>query len=536
MTIALSMNGTDALYRYLSTTSLGLDEISSLTDQADFVLDLAHDMSQDFALLYPEFGLLDAYYAGDPPLPRQPERLTQKYRELHAMSRSNWCGLVVDVVNERLKIGSIRSTSNPVQDKTAWGWWQANNMDGLSPQIHTAALKYGLCYVSVWPRPGESPRIIGEPPTTCYVRYDADTDEPIAALRVWQDNNCGCVNADLTLPSYQFHLTAADIVTQQLGINVALSPSKTVTVDLSDVRWEFRFDVGVAPLARNSMGEVPYVRLMTDPDLTGGYASELQGLLPIQDRINKTNFDRLLAQSFASFPRAWITGVDVPVDPNTGKPKEPFDAAVDRLWTIENENAKVGQLDAAELNSYIQANTADVQALATQSRTPPHYLISGMGMFPSGESVRATEYGLTRKVQSRQQSYGDAWSDVLRKCGLAANNKRLANDLGVNVVWEDVEARSEGEIVDALLKMGTLGVPWPALWQRWGATPEEIDAWTKKLDQSQVTAQALSSTIQGFNTPISGSTNPGQPGVPPDSGNATHTSPPVGSAIRNANS
>lgn len=481
----------DRLYNYLSGT-YDLAEVGSLMDQSQIVLDMAHEMADDFALNYPHWALLDAYYRGEPPLPQDPKRLTKKFRELHEMSRSNWCGLVVDVVNERLKIGSVRSTRNAVQDKDAWAWWQANNMDGVSPQIHVSALKYGMCYVSVWPaRAGETaPRIVGEPPTGCIVRYDADTSRPLVAMRIWQDNICGCVNADLTIDAYQFHLTSKDAVMADLAMPLLPPNSRAVTVDVSNVGWQFRLDEGVVPVEHNPMGCVPYVAMLTSPDLLGGFKSEISGLESIADRINKTNFDRLMAQSFASFPRAWVTGIDVPVGAD-GKPKEPVDAAVDRLWTFSDPATKVGQLDAAELNGYLAANTADVQALASQSRTPPSYLMAGMGIFPSGESVRATEFGLTRKVQMRQQSYGDAWSNVLRLCGLASGNKRLAKDLGLNVVWEDVEARSESEVVDALIKMGSLGVPWPALWQRWGASPEEITAWGAKLAENAAVAQTL---------------------------------------------
>jgi hypothetical protein len=489
--MTVSLVARDQLADYLAGTSIDMDEATQLMDESNVVLELATEMSNDFALLYPEWVRLDSYYRGSPPMPQEPRRLTKKFRELVEMSRSNWCGLVVDVVNERLIVGSISSTANSVQDKTAWQWWNANNMDGVSPQIHNAALKYGVCYVSVWPG-AKGPVIRGEPPTTTYVRYNADTDVAEAAIRVWQDRES--VHADLTLLGYQFHLTARDAVINELVLyHPAEMSRKTVTIDLTDAKWEFRNEPGVVPVERNPMGVVPYVRMLTDPDLTGGYSSELNGLEPIQDRINKTNFDRLLAQSFQSFPRAWATGVETPIGPD-GKPVEPFDAAVDRIWTFENSDAKVGQLDPAELSGYITANTSDVQALATQSRTPPHYLISGMGMFPSGESVRATEYGLSRKVQARQQSYGDAWSDVLRLCGQASGNKRLANDLGLSVVWKDVEARSESEIVDALIKMGTLGVPWPALWQKWGATPEEIAAWTKKLEEQTAVAAQLAQT------------------------------------------
>jgi hypothetical protein len=106
-----------------------------------------------------------------------------------------------------------------------------------------------------------------------------------------------------------------------------------------------------------------------------------------------------------------------------------------------------------------------------------------MGQFPSGESVRATEYGLTRKCQARQQSYGDGWQQVLHLCALVAGDQTLADDEELNVVWKDVEARSEGELVDALLKMGSLNVPPQALWQRWGASPAEIEQWTALMQQ-----------------------------------------------------
>jgi Phage portal protein, SPP1 Gp6-like len=517
MTVALVSR--DQLYDYL-VPRFDVNEVDGLVERQGTVLELCTEMATDFALLYPEWVRLDAYYRGYPPMPQEPKRLTRKYRELVEMSRSNWCGLVVDVVNERLIVGSISSTTDSVQDKTAWKWWNTNNMDGMSPQIHCAALRYGICYISVWPGT-KGPVIRGESPATTYVRYNHDTDEPVAAIRIWQDNNLKSVHADLTLADYQYHLTARDAVLNEPAIfDSAGLTRKSVTVDLTNVRWDYRLDGDRPPVESNPMGMVPYVRMLTEPDLTGGYTSELSGLESIQDRINRTNFDRLLAQSFQSFPRAWATGVETPINPSTGKPIEPFDAAVDRFWTFENENAKVGQLDAAELSGYIAANTSDVQALATQSRTPPHYLISGMGMFPSGESVRATEYGLSRKVQARQQSYGDAWSAVLRLCGAAAGNKRLANDLALSVIWKDVEARSEAEIVDALTKMGSIGVPWPALWQRWGATPEEIEEWTKELEEKEAEEERKAAEIAA-----AGPADPSAPGAipqtPPASGSST---------------
>ena len=479
--------GSYLVHYLLTNTSIPLYDISQIDARGAEALMLAQEMVLEFAECYPRFELLEAYYDGNPPLPRSPERLTTKYRELLEMGRSNWLGLVVDVVEERLQIGSIRSTAETVQDPTAWDWWQQNNMDGVSMQIHHAALKFGLCYVSCWPDgPNGAPKIMGESPLCCHARFDSETGEATVAIRIWKEQCCPEVAyLDLTLPDLQFRLVATDL---KPGVQYADPLGRTYIwgLDFAQAQWTFREDV--EPVKVNPLGKVPYVRMRTMPDLMGGYRSEIEGLLPIQDRINKTNFDRLISQEFTAYPQRWATGIEVPVDPATNKPKEPFNAAQDRVWYAEHPDARFGQFDMGQVDNYLKGVTADVQALATQSRTPPHYLIAGMGTFPSGESVRATEYGLTRKIQSRQQSYGDAWSTILRLAAEVSGNSKLADDVGLQVVWENVQARSEGEMVDALIKMASLNVPVTALWQRWGASPEEIEAW-EKLRLADLAAQ-----------------------------------------------
>lgn len=482
------MQSDEYLIDYLLTTSMPATQIEEVGVQGALALGLAHDLCVDFGNLQPRYLELEDYYSGEPPLPREPERLTVEYRSLLLMARSNWCQLVVDVVNERLKIGSVGSTTNPNQDPVAWKWWQRNNMDGVSPQIHTAALKFGVCYVSVWPTIGGindgSPRIMGESPLSAYVRFDPESGAPVAAIRLWMGCCDDRIYADVTLPDFQFRLVSNAKTTPQVQTQLrgGLIPRHMITINPSTVEWTFRDPMDAAPVVVNAMGVVPYVAMYTMPDLVGGYRSEIESILPIQDRINKTNFDRLVTQEFAAFPQRAIAGIDEFRDPVTGEVKLPFDAAVDRVWTATNPDTKFTQFEASNGAAYLDAVTADIQHLASQSRTPPHYLIAGMGVYPSGESLRATEFGLTRKIQIRQQSFGDAWSDVLRLCGRAAKNVDLTQDLGLSVVWDDVEARSEGEVVDALLKMGTLGVPWEALWQKWGATPEQVKDWTTKLD------------------------------------------------------
>jgi len=481
----------------------GSDSARMVADEigAEILRD-ALDLTQEFSSIQPWLVMLNAYYRGRPTPPRNPERMSVRYAALAQMSVSNWCSLVVDVVNERLRVDSIRSAESPIRDEIAWDWWQANNMDQVSSMVHVEALVFGYAYVSVWPGCAScpdptTPTIMGESPLSTYAAFDMASGECLHAIRMWFDRPTGRIFADYTTPEFQFGLMSTGEIERRPYTWGWHHDSSMWSYDFANASWTWRTVDGTPMVQANPMGVVPYVRMRTKPDLLGGYTSEIESLLPVQDRINQTTFDRLLAQEFAAFPQRWVTGIDIPVDPVTGKPREPWDAAVDRVWTMDNPDGKFGQFDAANIEGYLNANTADIQALATQSRTPPHYLVAGQAVFPSGESVRATEYGLSRKVSSRQQSYGDSWGDVLRLCGRAAGDARLAEDHRLTVGWADVEAHSEAESADALLKLSQVpGVPTAAVAVEAGQlVAPELPIVAEAVQQLQTDKSLVSKTL-----------------------------------------
>ena len=82
------------------------------------------------------------------------------------------------------------------------------------------------------------------------------------------------------------------------------------------------------------------------------------------------------------------------------------------------------------------------------------------------------------KVSRRALHIGETWETVTRLALGMVGDPGAAMTEG-EVIWADFETRSEGQRVDALVKMASLGVPREVLWQRWGATPTEIAAWTE---------------------------------------------------------
>ncbi|MFG3660248.1 phage portal protein [Streptomyces sp. NPDC047706] len=407
------------------------------------------------------------YYSGDHPLPMIPDKARPGFQRLLKQSRSNYVGLVVDATAERLQIDGFRlGRKQRVGDAELWRIWQANSMDADSDLQLTEAVKVGRSFALVAPNPDDAstPLITAEDATQAIVAYESGSRRKRrAGLKTFFDDWTGDVWTTLFVDGLIFKYRAPE---QQKG---AMGPPK----------WEPREVAGEDWPARNPLDVVPLVEIPNRPDLLGEAHSEIEDVLDDQDRINKTLIDRMMAQEFSAFRQRWMTGYEVPIDDN-GQPIEPFKAAVDRLWVIEDENVTVGEFQATDLRPYLDSVESDVQHMAARTRTPAQYLLGKLSNV-NGETLKATESGLVAKVRQRQRPLGEGMEEVARLALQAAGDSRDLASL--EVIWHNPEFRTEGELVDALVKMSTLGVPREALWERWGASQTEIAQWREQADQ-----------------------------------------------------
>ncbi|MDF1596959.1 MAG: phage portal protein [Acidimicrobiia bacterium] len=419
----------------------------------------------------------DEYYRGDHPLPEMPFRSQEKatyykrkYADLLVKSRTNWMRLVIDALGERLRVEGFRF-GDTVGDEAAWTMWQANNLDAESDQVHTEALKSGTSYVSVWPT-GDIPLIMPEHPSEVIVAHSPENRRlRAAALKRWKVGTT--TFATVYLPGW--------VVKYRRG---------------EGGDWMRREPEGEEWPLTNPLGAVPIVVFRNHPDLIRGGVSEISDVTSIQDRINATIFGRMLAAEFTASQKRWATGISLVEDPETGEAVPiDYDAAVDSVWMDENPEAKFGSFPEVTLAGFIRAVEADVQHLAAITRTPPHYLLGQSGAFPSGESLKATETGLVAKVKRQHLHFGESWEAVIR-LGFAAMNDEKSNERSAETLWGDPESRSEGEHVDAVIKLKALDIPNEALWERANATPQEIKRWKTMAATSNLFSLLGQSTAQ----------------------------------------
>jgi hypothetical protein len=409
------------------------------------------------------FELFDAYYCGKPArLPWLPEQARDEFARLLSLSNSNYMGLVVDAMVERQIVEGFRIGKNLAADMPTWDIWQANNLDASSDQVLLEAAIGGCSFLLVAP-PGPDdayPLIYAEHPTQATVEYEPGSGRRrrAAGLKVWQDDWSEQMMATLYLPDAIYKFQA---------------PAPKYGQSVGEPQWKPREVRGELWPAPNPLGEVPLVEVANNPRMLTGGISELADVISIQDRVNKTLADRLMSQDFGAFPQKWASGY--PEDDGNGNANT-IDVGRDRMVTSDVAETKFGQWDAAPLDPYSAAKREDVKDIASRTRTPAQYLLGEMSNV-NGETLKASESGLVSKVRQRNRTAGEGLEDAVRLARKAAGKSDAAGK--IETKWRNPEFRTEGELVDSLVKMSTLHVPDEALWERWGASEIEIARWRK---------------------------------------------------------
>jgi len=394
----------------------------------------------------------DAYYEGDQPLMFASERFREAFGGRFSAFSSNFMALVVDGTRERMEVSGF-DFGGTRRSERAWRLWQASKLDSASHIAHTEALIKSFSYALVSP-PGnvlDTVHITVEDAMQCITESDS-YGRRVAGLKATTDEYTGALLLTLFMPEYVWKLRTTNAPPDgavQLQLDPAPAPGE---------QW---------PL-RNPLNAVPLVPLANRPRLHGKAQSEIDQVMSNQDAVNKYRADALVAAEYAAFRQRYAVGLEVPVDPKTGRPMEPFKAAVDRLWIIPppdpddppgQPEPKFGEFSATDLQPYQRMIESEVGAISSISRLPYHYLLGQPeAVPPSGESLKSSEAGLIAKVRTQMTHFGESWEEVLRLALVADGDAAAAKVDGAATLWRDPETRNEGAHMDATVKAYQSGI------------------------------------------------------------------------------
>lgn len=430
--------------------------------------------------------LYDEYYDGEHKLAFASAQFEEAFGGLFAEFADNWCEVVVDAPVERLRVEGFRfGAAGEDADDDAWRIWQANGLDLGSDIAHTEAIKHGESYVLVGPG-GDVPEITIEHASEFIVETAPGGVRRVAALKHWVEID-GSERANVYLPAavHKFARRGGGIADSALWV-----PSDAVLTG----GWEQIDEIS------NPLGVVPGIPLLNKPTVRRVGRSDLRSVIPLQDGINKLVTDMFVASEYSALPQRWATGLELPVNPLTGKPDNTaFEAARSRLWAVGNGEVKFGQFEPEDLKNLAAGVEMLVQHLAAQTRTPPHYLI-GQIVNASGDALKAAETGLVAKTRKKMIPFGEAWEEAMRLAFKLIGEDARASATDAETLWADPESRTTGEQVDAGLKEKALGIPDEAIWtRRLGASPQEVKRWRQLRAEAalQIDLLAFDPAAQG---------------------------------------
>lgn len=415
-----------------------------------------------------------------------PRFATTEHRKLVELSKTPWLGLVVSVLSQSMFVDGYKSPDSRA-DSSIWKTWQGNKFDARQIAVHRAALAYGYSFVAV--TPGQAP-----------------DGSNMAAMRGVSPLNMQAVYADPAEDDWPMY-----------AVRVIPQPGNKHAMRVYDEEFVYFLScdahgMGVEFIeARpHGAGVCPIVRYANQLDLEGRADGEVEPFIPIAARINKTDYDRMLTQHFASWKIRTVAGMARPDNDEIANQAK-LKLRQDDMLIAEDPETKFGTLDETPLDGFIKAHETDVETLAAVSQTPTHAL-TGSLINLSADALAAARAQLDQKVGERKVTFGESHAQALRLAARLQGDTKAANDVTSRVTWQDTSIRSLQAAADGLGKLATmLGVPHQALWSMIpGVQQADVDDWKSlALQGDPITAlnDMLDRQAAGIATPQ----NVGQP-------------------------
>lgn len=392
------------------------------------------------------YGRYEQYYRGAHRLSFATEKFENAFGAQFREFAMNLCPAVCDAVKDKLRItGFVPVDGANGGEWTAEAIWDRNLMGLRCSEVHKEALKNGDAYVIAWPGPDGHALLYPNRAANAAVFYDEERPGQIVrAAKFWRSAD-GRTRVNLYFPD-------------RIEKYVTAKASETWLPDAGDLVPDASGKTGRGGRSNtiaNPYGIVPVFHFANNADIGQCGRSELEDAIPIQDGLNKSVLDMLVAMEFSAYRQRWAAGIELEYDLE-GKPVAPFRSGVEHLWIAQDPNSRFGDFEAAQLEQFLKVKDSFRIDIASVTGTPLHYLMPHMRGQPSGESLKKAETRFLAKVRDRQSAFGEVWARVMEFALAIEGN--LAG-IRLRTEWEDPSPMTERERLENLLLKGRIGTP-----------------------------------------------------------------------------
>ena len=323
-----------------------------------------HDIEQaieTFRCRAAKYAKNERYYRGDHDLAFATEKFANAFGSLFREFALNLCPAVCDAVKDKLRITgfSADNVGRPAARQDALGpdaaqrylqgaetlarIWNMNQMDFRAGEVHKEALRAGDAYVIVWPGAEGQAVMYPNRASSCIAFYDDETPGEVTwAAKYWRTHDKR-IRLNLFYPDRIERYVSKDQTETLL-----YDAKDLIALSSSDVGEQqvMPFEPGTIP---NPYGVVPVFHFANNSEIGTPGVSELAAAIPIQDGLNKSVLDMLVAMEYSAYRQRWVTGIELETDEATGELIAPFRSGVEHVWTSENPEARFGYFISADL-------------------------------------------------------------------------------------------------------------------------------------------------------------------------------------------
>lgn len=411
----------------------------------------------------PKLNRIDRWWRWNPKPIRLNVGATPEHRMLRDMGETPWLGLVVTTLAQTLYLEGVDSeTQDTVDAQRFWEPWQRNRMGERQIALHREAIAYGTAYTAVQ---GE------DTPDGLHARIDCWS--PRDAIALYDD--------------------PASDNWPQIFMRRRKLGDKTIEYQLWDAWsiWTWRrtggtwaFDGQTPHGVASPDGDpvCPIVRYCNQRDLQGRVPGEIEPYIRMASRLNKDNYDRMLAQHYNSWKVKTATGLDMSGLTEAEKEAKKLQIEHDSVLA-GGMDVKFGSLPETDLANIVAAKTSDVEELAAVSQTPTTAFGKMTNVGDAG--IEESRAGFYAKRNERRRAFGVSHMDTLRLASSAEGRQDDAANFHLFPKWEDTDTRTLSQAVDALGKaVQMLHVPNQLVWDMIpGISKPQADAWREYAAQ-----------------------------------------------------
>jgi len=421
-----------------------------------------HDLKRgidEIAASRDEYDRAETYYKGRQQEIHASRALAKIFRaDVHRFN-VNFSARPVDAVLDRLEVTTVTAMPSSANSVLTTALWTDNSLDEEIPEILKSAAMFGDAYVFVQPdEEGQGVEIWLNDPRQVRVFYDEENPRRKSyVIKKWEIQvfSLNGVPETRTRINLYYPDRTEKYISRAGGKPEDEAAYEPYVDDTTD-------EIGVA---ENPYGELQWFHFRTERPY--GRPEHFNAFDP-QDLLTRHIISQVTASEFAAGPQRWAikeasagTGdneddlpEDVTAAPHHWNEGSQFESHPGNVWLTDGIK-QFGQFAAAEARNFLEPMAFYVRVMSSVTSTPLHYF-DPVGDAPSGQSLRALEAPLIKKVRARQVSFGSTLRETLtfaltKILGIAVDQ--------INIHWANAQVVEDKDYWDAVNAKIEAGVP-----------------------------------------------------------------------------